>query len=50
MSHLVPCPACNRHVDVTERACPFCASALPAAFRAASSRLRRPARGSAARP
>ena len=34
MSHLVPCPACNRHVDVVENACPFCATALPAAFRA----------------
>ena len=34
MSHLVPCPACNRHVDVAESACPFCATALPAAFRA----------------
>jgi hypothetical protein len=34
MSHLVPCPACNRHVDVAERACPFCATALPAASRA----------------
>jgi len=34
MSHLVPCPACNRHVDVAESACPFCAIALPAAFRA----------------
>jgi hypothetical protein len=34
MSHLVPCPACNRHVDVAESACPFCAAALPVAFRA----------------
>ena len=34
MSHLAPCPACNRHVDVAEGACPFCATALPAAFRA----------------
>ncbi|HEY2594111.1 MAG TPA: hypothetical protein VGK33_09445, partial [Chloroflexota bacterium] len=33
MSHLAPCPACNRHVDIAERACPFCATALPAAFR-----------------
>jgi hypothetical protein len=23
------CPVCDRHVDVRERACPFCASALP---------------------
>ena len=34
MSHLAPCPACNRHVDVAERACPFCATSLPVAFRA----------------
>jgi hypothetical protein len=34
MSHLAPCPVCNRHVDVAESACPFCATALPAAFRA----------------
>jgi hypothetical protein len=34
MSHLAPCPACNRHVDVAEGACPFCATALPASFRA----------------
>lgn len=34
MSHLAPCPTCNRHVDVAESACPFCATALPVAFRA----------------
>jgi hypothetical protein len=34
MSHLVPCPACKRHVDVADSACPFCATALSAAFRA----------------
>ena len=34
MSHLAPCPSCNRHVDVAESACPFCATALPVAFRA----------------
>lgn len=34
MSHLAPCPACNRHVDVAERACPFCAAALSPSFRA----------------
>jgi hypothetical protein len=28
-SHLVPCPACQRHVRVSETACPFCAEALP---------------------
>ena len=37
MSHLAPCPACNRHVDVAESACPFCAIALPVAFRAQQS-------------
>jgi hypothetical protein len=26
---LVPCPSCGRHVRPAERACPFCASALP---------------------
>lgn len=34
MSHLAPCPACNRHVDVGENACPFCAAPLPVSFRA----------------
>ncbi|MFI5299396.1 MAG: hypothetical protein ACHREM_14980 [Polyangiales bacterium] len=29
---LVPCPACHRHVRISESACPFCASALPADF------------------
>jgi hypothetical protein len=33
MSHLAPCPACNRHVDVVETACPFCAAALAESFR-----------------
>jgi hypothetical protein len=33
MSHLAPCPACDRHVDVAEIACPFCAAALPPSFR-----------------
>jgi hypothetical protein len=27
---LVPCPACARHVLASERACPFCAAAMPA--------------------
>ena len=31
MSHLVPCPACHRHVRAHESTCPFCAAALPAA-------------------
>jgi hypothetical protein len=34
MSHLAPCPACNRHVDVAEIACPFCATPLAESFRA----------------
>ena len=28
-SHLVPCPACNRHVMNDEAMCPFCAAPLP---------------------
>jgi hypothetical protein len=32
-SHLVPCPACQRHVRATETACPFCAHALPQELR-----------------
>jgi len=36
MSHLAPCPACNRHVDLVETTCPFCAAALPDALRARS--------------
>lgn len=28
MKHLVPCPACTRHVRVSESACPFCDAAL----------------------
>ena len=34
MSHLAPCPACNRHVDVAETVCPFCAAALARSFSA----------------
>jgi hypothetical protein len=30
MSHLVPCPACSRHVLAAERGCPFCGVELPA--------------------
>ncbi|MDP3275633.1 MAG: hypothetical protein Q8Q09_10590 [Deltaproteobacteria bacterium] len=29
-----PCPYCGRHVRTSDSACPFCASALPAAFAA----------------
>ena len=28
MSHLLPCPACQRHVTSNEAACPFCGAAL----------------------
>jgi hypothetical protein len=28
---LVPCPACARHVRVSEATCPFCATAMPEA-------------------
>jgi hypothetical protein len=33
MSHLAPCPACNRHIEVVETTCPFCAAALAESFR-----------------
>jgi hypothetical protein len=33
MSHLAPCPACRRHVEVVETTCPFCAAALAESFR-----------------
>ena len=32
MTRLEPCPACQRHVKVTETACPFCAASLADAF------------------
>jgi hypothetical protein len=28
MSHLLPCPACSRHVRASEQECPFCGEAL----------------------
>jgi len=28
MSQLVPCPACQRHVESNEASCPFCEAAL----------------------
>jgi hypothetical protein len=31
--HLSPCPKCERHVRVSEEACPFCGAALEEAFR-----------------
>jgi hypothetical protein len=34
MNQLAPCPACNRHILTQETVCPFCAAALPEAFRA----------------
>jgi hypothetical protein len=33
-SHLHACPACHRHVRVTELACPFCGGALDDSFHA----------------
>jgi hypothetical protein len=32
-ARLLACPSCLRHVRVTEDACPFCASGIPASFR-----------------
>lgn len=32
MSSLAPCVSCQRHVRVTEPACPFCGAALPEDF------------------
>ena len=34
-AHLVACPSCARHVRVSEQACPFCRTSLPASFAAA---------------
>jgi hypothetical protein len=28
MTDLLPCPGCRRHIAITERTCPFCATAL----------------------
>ena len=28
MRSLIPCPSCQRHVESTETACPFCETAL----------------------
>ena len=44
MSHLLPCPACNRHVDAAETVCPFCAAVLHESFRAARPLLSPPRR------
>ncbi len=33
-AHLRPCPACARHVRVSEAGCPFCGERFAAAFRA----------------
>jgi hypothetical protein len=33
-AHLRPCPACARHVRVSETGCPFCGGALADSFRA----------------
>lgn len=43
MNHLSACPSCERHVRVSESACPFCRAPLDDAFRARPA-LRRPAR------
>ncbi|HLK89550.1 MAG TPA: hypothetical protein VKZ18_06635 [Polyangia bacterium] len=44
MSNLLPCPACQRHIDAVERVCPFCAAPLPAAFAATPPRAMPPRR------
>jgi hypothetical protein len=44
MSHLLPCPACNRHIDAVESVCPFCATPLPVAFGATPARVMPPRR------
>jgi hypothetical protein len=31
-THLLGCPACERHVRADERACPFCSATLPPSF------------------
>jgi len=36
MSHLAPCPSCNRHVRVSDAACPFCGTAIVTAADVAS--------------
>lgn len=42
---LRPCPACTRHVRVSETACPFCGGTLPSEFGAAVSLRPPPPRG-----
>jgi hypothetical protein len=32
MNQLEPCPQCNRHVNISETSCPFCAHSLAEAF------------------
>jgi hypothetical protein len=41
-SHLLPCPACSRHVRATEPRCPFCSSCLPSSFATRPAPLRAP--------
>lgn len=36
MSALHPCVACQRHIAVSETACPFCSAAVPEGFGAAA--------------
>src|SRR5678815_4197223 len=38
-AHLVPCPACARHVRASSTACPFCDAALDDAFRTTPPRV-----------
>lgn len=33
VSHLVPCPGCERHVRASEAVCPFCSATLSEEFR-----------------
>lgn len=44
MSHLLPCPACNRHIDAAETACPFCAAPVTEVFGAPPPRAMPPRR------
>ncbi len=32
MNHLAPCPCCQRHVRVSESACPFCCAAIDLSY------------------
>src|SRR5580658_2561143 len=43
-ARLLACPSCARHVRVSESACPFCATSLPASFGAGAAAKPPPAR------